>query len=58
MLISFQLSEIFAAVGTEDVLLGRQEPSADQGHTATLTVEAFVVPLALLKRDVLAAAET
>lgn len=46
------------AVGTEDVVLGRQEAVADQGHAATLAVEAVVVPLALLKRDVLAAAET
>lgn len=52
-----QLSELFATVGTEDILLRCQEPSAHQGHAAAFAVEAVVVPLAVLKRDVLAAPE-
>lgn len=51
-------SEVFAAVGAEDVIFARQETSADQRHAALFAVEAVVVPLALLKRDVLAAPET
>lgn len=51
-------SEVVAAVGAEDVFFGRQEASADQGHAAPLAVEAVVVPLAVLKRDVPAASET
>lgn len=50
--------DIFAAVGAQDVIFACQETSADQRHTAPLAVEAVVVPLALLKRDVFAAAET
>lgn len=51
-------SEVFATVGAEDVIFARQETSADQRHAALFAVEAVVVPLALLKRDVLAAPET
>lgn len=47
-----------AAVGAEDVVFGRQEASAHQGHAAPLAVEAVVVPLAVLEGDVLAASET
>lgn len=54
----WQLSDFFATVGTEDIVLGCQETSANQGHTAAFAVEAVVVPLTLLKRDVLAAPET
>lgn len=54
----WKLSDFFATVGTEDIFLGCQETSANQGHAATFAVEAFVVPLALLERDVLAAPET
>lgn len=54
----WQLSDFFATVGTEDIVLGCQETSANQGHAATFAVEAVVVPLTLLKRDVLAAPET
>lgn len=43
------LSEFFATVGTEDVILESQETSANQGHAATLAVETVVVPLTLLK---------
>lgn len=48
-------SEVFATVGAVDVFLGRQEASADQRRSALFAVEAVVVPLALLKGDVLAA---
>lgn len=51
-------SQVFAAVGAQDVVFRRQEPSTHQGHAALFAVEAVVVPLALLKRDVLAASET
>lgn len=51
-------SQVFAAVGTQDVVFTCQETSTDQGHAALFAVEAVVVPLALLKRDVLAASET
>lgn len=47
-----------ATVGAQDVVVGGQEASADQGHAAAFAVEALIVPLALLKRDVLAATET
>lgn len=50
-------SEVFATVGAEDVVLARQETSADQRHAALFAVEAVVVPLALLERDVLASTE-
>ena len=52
------ISEIFAAVGAEDVVFARQETSAHQRHAASFAVEAVVVPLALLERDVLTASET
>lgn len=51
-------SHVLAAVGTEDVVFGREEAAAHQRHAALLAVEAVVVPLALLEGDVLAAAET
>lgn len=51
-------SEVFAAVGAEDVIFACQETSADQRHAAPFAVEAVVVPLAQLERDVLAATET
>lgn len=51
-------SDVFAAVGAEDVVFRCQETSADQGHAALFAVEAVVVPLALLERDVLAASKT
>lgn len=51
-------SDVFATVGAEDVLFARQETSANQRHAAPFAVEAVVVPLALLKRNVLASPET
>ncbi len=57
----FQLglhSDVLAAVGAENVLFARQETSADQRLAAAFAFEAVVVPLAMLKRDVLTAAET
>lgn len=40
------------------MVLGREEAPAHQGRAAAFAGEAVVVPLALLKRDVLAAAQT
>ncbi|KAG7215756.1 hypothetical protein INR49_021879 [Caranx melampygus] len=40
-----------------DVITFSEEPTPDQGHGALLTVEAVIVPLALLKGNVLAASE-
>ena len=54
----FSISDIFAAVGAEDVVFARQETSTHQRHAAPFAVEAVVVPLALLERDVLTASET
>lgn len=51
-------SEVFAAVGAEDVVFARQETTADKRLGAPLAVEAVGVPLALLKGDVLASPET
>lgn len=51
-------SELLDAVGAEDVVFARQETSTHQRHAALFAVEAVVVPLPLLKRDVLAASET
>lgn len=51
-------SQVFATVGAQDVVFTCQETSTDQGHAAPFAVEAVVVPLPLLKRDVLAASET
>lgn len=51
-------SDVFATVRTQDVLFAGEEASSHQRHTALLTVEAVVVPLTLLKRDVLTASQT
>lgn len=51
-------SDIFTAVGTVDVIFECQETSTNQRHVALFAVEAVIVPLAILKRDVLAASET
>lgn len=58
MLSSLLSSDVLAAVGAEDVVFARQETPTDQRHAAPLAVEAVVVPLALLERDVLATPET
>lgn len=42
-------SDVFAAVGAQDVVFGRQEAAAHQRHAALLAVEAVVVPMALLE---------
>jgi len=49
--------DVLAALWAEDVVTLGEETTADQGHGALLTVEAVIVPLALLKRNVLAASE-
>lgn len=49
--------DVFAALGAQDVITLGQEATTNQRYGALLTVEAVVVPLALLKGNVLAAAE-
>lgn len=49
--------DVLAALWAQDVITFSQEATTDQGHGALLTVEAVVVPLALLKGNVFAAAE-
>ena len=51
-------SDIFAALRAQDVVALGEEAPPHQGHGALLTVEAVVVPLALLEGDVLAASQT
>lgn len=51
-------SDIFTAVGTVDIIFECQETSTDQRRVALFAVEAVIVPLAILKGDVLAASET
>lgn len=50
-------SEVFDAVGAEDVVFACLEASTHQRHAASFAVEAVVVPLTLLEGDVLAASE-
>lgn len=49
--------DVLATLWAEDVVTLGEETTANQGHRALLTVEAVIVPLALLKRNVLAASE-
>jgi len=49
--------DVLAALGAQDVITFSEEATANQGHGALLAVEAVVVPLALLKRNVLAASK-
>lgn len=46
--------DVFAALWAQDVITLSQEATTHQGHRALLTVEAVIVPLALLKGNVLA----
>lgn len=48
---------VLAALWAEDVVTLSEETTANQGNGALLTVEAVIVPLALLKGNVLAASE-
>ena len=50
-------SDVLAALRAQDVITFSQEAATNQGHRALLTVEAVVVPLALLKGNVLASSE-
>lgn len=50
-------SDVLATLRAEDVITFGEEPTPNQGHGALLTVEAVIVPLAFLKRNVLAASE-
>lgn len=50
--------DVFAALWAQDVVAFGEKATANQGHGALLTVEAVIVPLALLKGDVLAATKT
>lgn len=49
--------DVFAALGAQDIITFGQEATTNQRYRALLTVEAVVVPLALLKGNVLAASE-
>lgn len=49
--------DVLAALRAEDVIPFGEEATANQGHGALLTVEAVIVPLALLKGNVLAASK-
>lgn len=51
-------SDVLAAVGAQDVVFARQETPTNQRHAAPFAVEAIVVPLALLERDVFAPPKT
>lgn len=51
-------SDVFAALWAQDVVTLGKEAPPHQGHRALLAVEAVVVPLPLLKGDVLTATET
>lgn len=53
-----QLLDVFATLGTHDLIAGRQKAPSHQGDGALLAVEAVVVPLTVFKRDVLAATQT
>lgn len=50
--------DVFAALWAQDVVAFSEKATANQGHGALLTVEAVIVPLALLKGNILAASKT
>lgn len=50
--------DVLAALWAKDIIPFSEEAAANQGHGALLTVEAVIVPLALLKGNVLAASKT
>lgn len=54
---SLRCLDVFAALWAQDVIPLSQEATPHQGHGALLTVEAVVVPLALLEGNVLAPSE-
>ena len=49
--------DILAALWAQDIITFGEESTADQGHGALLAVEAVIVPLALLKGNILAASK-
>lgn len=49
--------DVLAALWAQDIITFSEEATANQGHGALLTVEAVIVPLALLKGNVLAASK-
>lgn len=49
--------DVLAALWAQDIITFGEEATANQGHGALLTVEAVIVPLALLKGNVLAASK-
>lgn len=51
-------SHVLATLGTQDVITLSQEAAANQRDGALLAIEAVVMPLALLKGNVLAASKT
>lgn len=50
--------DVLAALWAQDVITFSQKAAADQGHGALFAVEAVVVPLALLKGNILAASQS
>lgn len=54
----FSVSDVFSALGAQDVVSLGQKASAHERHGALLAVETVVVPLALLKGDVFASSKT
>lgn len=50
--------DVLATLWAQDIITLGEEATPDQGHGALLTVEAVIVPLALLKGNVLAASKT
>lgn len=50
--------DVLAALWAQDIIAFSEEATANQGHGALLTVEAVIVPLALLKGNVFAASKT
>lgn len=49
---------VLATLRAQDIITFSQEAASDQRDGALLTVEAVIVPLALLKGNVLAASKT
>lgn len=50
--------DVLATLWAKDIIAFSEESTPNQGHRALLTVEAVIVPLALLKGNVLAASKT
>lgn len=49
--------DVLAALWAQDIITFSEEATANQGHGALLAVEAVIVPLALLKGNILASSK-